>query len=112
MSLIPPKRLFHVPSMSTVMYEDVVDDVTEKGYVAVSHVWGEQQPYSADELGINDGVNWEIPLSRKNKMDMLKSAMKKFKMEWCWFDVPTRSGKSASCQRRNPLYGITMLRQS
>lgn len=68
MSLTPPKRLFHVPTMSTVMYEDVADDVKEKGYAAISHVWGEQKMYSIGELGINGGMDWEIPLSNPNKI--------------------------------------------
>ncbi|KFH61790.1 hypothetical protein MVEG_12373 [Podila verticillata NRRL 6337] len=87
MALIPPKRLFHVPSMSTVMYVDVADDVKEKGYVAISHVWGKQQMYSADEVGILGGVNWRIPLSNTNKISRLISAMKYREMEYCWFDV-------------------------
>lgn len=87
MSLTRPKRLFHVPSMSTVMYRDVADDVEEKGYVAVSHIWGEQTLYTPESLGVEGGIDWEIPLSNIRKMDMLKSAMEHFKMEWCWFDV-------------------------
>lgn len=85
--LIPPKRLFHIPSMSTVMYVDVADDVKKKGYVAVSHVWGNQQLYSADKLGINSGVDWMIPLSNTNKISRLVKVMNHFKMEYCWFDV-------------------------
>ena len=87
MSLNPPKRLFHVPSMSTVMYVDIADDVKKKGYVAISHVWGNQQMYSADELGIN-GVEWGIPLSDAHKISRLVDAMNQFeKEEYCWFDV-------------------------
>lgn len=87
MSLTPPKRLFHVPSMSTVMYKDVADDVKEKGYAAVSHVWGDQRMYLANKLGINSGVDWEIPLSDANKIQRIIEAMKHNKMEYCWFDV-------------------------
>ena len=87
MSLVPPKRLFHVPTTSTVMYVDVVDDVREKGYVAVSHVWGDQQKYSAGELGLKGGVDWEIPLSNPNKISRLVNAMKYYEKEYCWFDV-------------------------
>lgn len=86
MLLVPPKRLFHVPSMSTVFYENVVD-VKEKGYVAVSHVWGDQQMYSVDELGVVGGVDWKIPLSHPNKICRLIDAMNQFEMEYCWFDV-------------------------
>ncbi|KAF9341884.1 hypothetical protein BGZ91_011952 [Linnemannia elongata] len=69
------------------MYENVADDVTNKGYVAISHVWGDQQMYSADELGINSGVNWEIPLSNPNKIRRLVDAMNYYEKEYCWFDV-------------------------
>jgi len=69
------------------MYVDVADNVKEKGYATISHVWGEQTLYSPEDIGIEAGVDWKIPLSNMNKMDMLKSAMKKFKMELCWFDV-------------------------
>lgn len=87
MSLTPPKRLFHIPTMSTVMYVDVVDDVKEKGYVAISHVWGDQKLYSADELGILSGVDWKIPLSNSNKIARILDAMARFKKEYCWLDV-------------------------
>ncbi|KFH61781.1 hypothetical protein MVEG_12364 [Podila verticillata NRRL 6337] len=87
MSLTPPKRLFHVPSMSTVMYKDVADDVKEKGYVAISHVWGSQKMYSADELGINSGVDWKVPLSNTNKISRLVDAMSYYEKEYCWWDV-------------------------
>jgi hypothetical protein len=82
-----PKRLFHIPSMTTVMYENVVDDIANKGYVAISHVWGDQQMYTADELGINNGVDWEIPLSNPNKIRRLVDAMNYYEKEYCWFDV-------------------------
>lgn len=87
MSLTPPKRLFHVPSMSTVFYKDVANDVKEKGYVAISHVWGNQRPYTADELGIENGVDWKIPLSDPNKIRRLICAMLKYEMEYCWWDI-------------------------
>jgi hypothetical protein len=87
MSLTPPKRLFHVPTMSTVFYRDVADDVAKKGYAAVSHVWGDQQTYSATELGILGGVDWKIPLSDPNKIHRLVDAMTHYEMEYAWFDV-------------------------
>ena len=87
MSLTPPKRLFHVPSMSTVMYVDVADDVGEKGYAAISHVWGDQKMFTADELGINSGVDWKIPLSNPLKIFRLTEAMSDFGEDYCWFDV-------------------------
>lgn len=87
MALTPPRRLFHVPSMSTVLYVDVADDVAEKGYAAISHVWGKQKLYSADELGILNGVNWEVPLSNANKISRLVDAMNHHGMEYVWFDV-------------------------
>jgi hypothetical protein len=65
--------------MSTVFYKNVVDDVKEKGYVAISHVWGEQTLYSADKFGINSGVNWIIPLSNTNKISKLVKIMNHFK---------------------------------
>lgn len=73
--------------MKTVMQHDLPKSVYKDGYVAISHVWGEQTTYSADKLGINSGVEWEVPLSNTRKIDMLRKAMKKFEMEWCWFDV-------------------------
>jgi hypothetical protein len=87
MSLIAPKRLFHVPTMSTIFYEDVRDDVKNKGYVAVSHVWGEQKMYFVTELGIKGGVTWKIPLSSRDKIARLRIAMNHYKMEYCWWDV-------------------------
>ena len=66
--------------MKVEMYEDV-------RYVAVSHVWGEQQMYTATELGINGGVDWEIPLSDPNKIRRLVDAMNHFGYEYCWFDI-------------------------
>ncbi len=72
--------------MSTVMYDDVVD-VEQKGYVAISHVWGDRQMYTARELGINRGVDWMIPLSRQEKLEMVTKGMSYFKKEYCWWDV-------------------------
>jgi hypothetical protein len=85
--LTPPRRLFHIPSMTTVMYEDVADDVKEKGYVAVSHVWGTLNMYAANELEIEDGVDWWIPLSDHGKITKVKNAMKYLGKEYCWFDA-------------------------
>jgi hypothetical protein len=82
-----PRRLFHIPSMSTIMYKDVGDDVKEKGYAAVSHVWGVQQLYFADELGIKGGVNWKIPLSHTNKISRLVNAARACEIEYCWWDI-------------------------
>ncbi len=87
MSLVAPKRLFHVPSMSTVMYVDVADDVKKKGYATISHVWGDRKMHTADELGVKGGVDWKIPLSDPNKIRKLVDAMNHFKMEYCWLDV-------------------------
>jgi hypothetical protein len=87
MTIKLPVRLFNVKTMSTVLNHDFPESVFENGYAAVSHVWGEQTLYSPEDIGIKAGIDWKIPLSNLNKMDMLKSAMKKFKMEWCWFDV-------------------------
>ncbi len=84
---MPPKRLFHVPFMTTFMYEDIAEDVEEKGYVAISHVWGEQQMYSAGQFGINGGVDWEVPLSNPNKISRLVNAMNHYGKEYCWIDV-------------------------
>lgn len=86
MSLTPPKRLFNITTLSTIMYKDVVDDVKNKGYVAISHVWGKQTPYPANTFGIT-GVDWDIPLSDPDKISRLASAMMEYDMEYCWFDV-------------------------
>lgn len=72
--------------MTTTLFENVANDVTEKGYVAVSHVWGEQKKYPASQFGIT-GVNWEIPLSNSKKIGRLVDAMNHFKMKYVWFDV-------------------------
>jgi len=69
------------------MYEDNVDDIKNKGYACVSHVWGDQKKYSVDELGIKNGINWEIPLSHHKKLQMVKKAMLYFKREYCWWDI-------------------------
>jgi hypothetical protein len=82
-----PVRLFNVKSMETVIHHDFPKSVFESGYAAVSHVWGEQTLHNPDDLDVKNGVNWKVPLSDTRKMDMLKNAMKKFKMEWCWWDV-------------------------
>ncbi len=82
-----PFRLFNVKTMTTVIDHDFPESVSENGYAAVSHVWGEQVAHTPESLGIMGGIDWEIPLSDIRKMDMLIKAMKKFKMEWCWFDV-------------------------
>lgn len=85
--LIPPKRLFHIPSMTTVMYEDVVDDVKKEGYVAVSHVWGNQTLYDPEELEIKGGVSWKVPFSDPKKMHRIRTTMESFKPTYCWLDV-------------------------
>jgi len=87
MTIKLPVRLFNIKTMQTVIHDDFPKSVFEDGYAAVSHVWGEQTLYSPEDIGIKAGIDWKVPLSNTNKMDMLKSAMKKFKMEWCWFDV-------------------------
>jgi hypothetical protein len=72
--------------MSTVMYEDVANDVKGKGYVAISHVWGNRKMFTADELSINSGVAWKVPLSSLGKIIRLRVMMTYFK-KYCWFDV-------------------------
>jgi hypothetical protein len=69
------------------MYDDVVDDVKDKGYVAVSHVWGNQQMFTADELGVKGGVDWMVPLSNSNKIHRLVDAMDYYEKEYCWWDI-------------------------
>ncbi len=87
MVLITPKRLFNVDTMETVMYKDVVDDVKENGYVAISHVWGNQKKYVPKGVGVTGGVTWTIPLSDPDKMFRVKDAMSRYKEKYCWFDV-------------------------
>ena len=72
--------------MLTVMYDDVADDVKKKGYVAISHVWGNQTSYSAESLRIS-GISWDVPLSSFGKIFRLINAMTSFGKEYCWFDV-------------------------
>jgi hypothetical protein len=85
--LIPPKRLFNIETMKTVMYEDVIDDVKENGYIAISHVWGDQTLYDPEELGIKGGVSWKVPFSDPKKMHKIKVGMESFKPIYCWLDV-------------------------
>jgi hypothetical protein len=87
MVLTPPKRLFDISLMKTVMYDDVADDVKKKEYIAVSHVWGNQKKYKPEELGIKGGINWEIPLSNTSKLRRLVDALNRTGMEYCWLDV-------------------------
>ncbi|KAG0323561.1 hypothetical protein BGZ99_002736, partial [Dissophora globulifera] len=81
-----PKRLFNVVDMKVEMYTDI-QDIKEHGYIAVSHVWGDQKMHAADTLGITAGVDWQVPLSDPKKMDRLKNAMIGFEYKYCWFDV-------------------------
>lgn len=87
MSLTPPKRLFDINLMKTVMYDDVKSDVQENGYAAISHVWGKQWKYWPTLLGIRGGVNWNVPLSNYNKVNRVKNAMKEHGKRYCWWDV-------------------------
>lgn len=85
MVLITPKRLFDISTMKTMMYEDA--DVEKEGYVAISHVWGVQNIYTAEELGITGGVTWGIPLSNPDKISRVKDAVLRYGEKHCWFDV-------------------------
>jgi hypothetical protein len=87
MPLAAPKRLFDIDSMETCLHESLGTDVLKKGYVAVTHVWGNQIKYKPEDLGIKGGVNWDVPLSNPDKMDRLINAMKHYKMKYVWFDV-------------------------
>jgi len=73
--------------MSTVLYKDNADDIKEKGYVAISHVWGNQEEYEPEQLGIKGGINWKIPLSDPDKISRIIRYMTHFEKEYCWFDV-------------------------
>jgi hypothetical protein len=87
-NLTPPKRLFDIDTMETVMYEDVKSDVKEKGYVAISHVWGDQKKYVPKGVGVMGGVTWTIPLSDPDKIFRVKNAMSNYYgVKYCWFDV-------------------------
>lgn len=86
MTLTPPKRLFNNKSGKTVLYKDNVNDIKEKGYVAISHVWGDQKKYKPEQIGIG-GINWEVPLSDSNKISYVRDLMLDLKKEYCWFDV-------------------------
>lgn len=87
MVLITPKRLFDVSTMKTVMYEDIADDVQQNGYVAISHVWGDQKKYVPKGVGVTGGVTWTIPLSDPEKIARVKDAMSRYEKKYCWFDV-------------------------
>lgn len=78
--MTPPKRLFHIPSMTTVMYEG-------EDYACISHVWGKQRMHHAKDLGIRGGVNWKVPLSHSHKISTLVNVMKHLEMTYCWMDV-------------------------
>lgn len=85
--MTPPKRLFDVDDMKTVLYEDVVDDVKKRGYMCVSHVWGDRQMYTADELDILGGVTWLIPLSDPNKFGRMADTVKCLGGKYMWLDI-------------------------
>jgi hypothetical protein len=87
MVLTPPKRLFDISLMKTVMYEDVKSDVEKNGYVAISHVWGNQRKYVPKGVGVTGGVTWTIPLSDPDKIFRAKNVMLHYKEKYCWFDV-------------------------
>jgi hypothetical protein len=72
--------------MTTVVYEDVVDDVKKKGYACISHVWECQNMYTPSRFGIKSGAEWEIPLSNPNKIRRLVDVMN-HGMEYCWMDI-------------------------
>lgn len=72
--------------MKVEMYKNIRDDAEKEGYVAVSHVWGDQKMYLASQFGIT-GVDWEIPLSDPNKVSRFINAMKNHKMKYCWWDI-------------------------
>lgn len=78
--MTPPKRLFHISSMTTVMYEG-------EDYACISHVWGKQRMHHAKDLGIRGGVNWKVPLSHSHKISTLVNVMKHLEMTYCWMDV-------------------------
>ncbi|KAG0309775.1 hypothetical protein BGZ98_008232 [Dissophora globulifera] len=82
----PPKRLFNVVDMKVEMYDDI-QNIEEHGYIAISHVWGDQEMHTAADLGITTGVDWPVPLSDRKKMNRLKNAMMVFEYKYCWFDV-------------------------
>ena len=84
--LVAPKRLFDVKTMKVRLYDDI-HDVKDKGYVIVSHVWGNQHMYNANALGIVDGVDWKIPLSSFGKISRLKNVMACFRKRYCWWDI-------------------------
>ena len=87
MSLTPPKRLFDVKIMKTVMYDDVKSNVEKDGYITISHVWGDQERYNYRQLKIRGGVSWKIPLSDISKMHRVEKAMKQYGKRYCWWDV-------------------------
>jgi hypothetical protein len=82
-----PKRLLNITTMKVELYENIANIVEKKGYACVSHVWGNQRKeYTAEEIGVT-GIDWMIPLSTLDKISMIKDAMAKHEMEYCWFDV-------------------------
>jgi hypothetical protein len=66
-----------------VMYDSVVDDVKEKGYVAISHVWGERKVYRAKK----PGIDWGIPISDTDKLSRMITFVTELKKEYCWMDI-------------------------
>lgn len=87
MTLIPPRRLFDVINMKTVLYKNVADDVKERGYMCISHVWGDRQMYTANILDILGGVTWLIPLSDPDKFGRMIGAVKYLGGKYMWLDV-------------------------
>lgn len=87
MPLELPVRLFNVKTMRMDLYKDIQDDVRRSKYVCISHVWGDQQDYSPEQLGVEGDVDWKIPLSDSDKLTRVKKAVLHFKMKYCWIDV-------------------------
>ncbi|KAF9409515.1 hypothetical protein BGZ76_005674, partial [Entomortierella beljakovae] len=79
-----PIMLFDVDTRTTVDLSRELD--ISGGYIAISHVWGREHYYTAEQLGVK-GVDWKISLSDPEKLERIISAVKYHKTKYCWVDV-------------------------
>lgn len=83
-----PKRLLYLPLMKVIEVKDLCyncyDGASE--FTIISHVWGETNLYSAEELNVS-GINWNVPLSKKDKINKIKNIKYDENIKYVWFDV-------------------------
>ncbi|KAF9429237.1 hypothetical protein BGZ76_001625 [Entomortierella beljakovae] len=58
-----------------------------KGYIAISHTWGDWKPYTAEQLNIKGGIHWEVGMTDPKKLERIVAAVKEMKKKYCWVDT-------------------------